>query len=167
MLIRTCEWADLLRLERCIASPGLSAFHERRFAEQVAGSATYLIAWLGARPVGHVMLRWSGPSEQEVAERLGRTPMLNALGVWPPEFRRRGVATELIRRAELLVGQRGSQRLGLGVAVDNVAAQRLYRRLGYRDWGHGKVASDWTSVASDGRRIRHHERLLIWLKDLG
>lgn len=92
--------------------------------------------------------------------------MRKALGVWPQEFRRRGVASGLIGRAELLVGQRGSERLVLGVAVDNVSAQPLYQRLGYRDWGHGTVDSWWTSVANDGSAVRHDEHLLILVKEL-
>jgi hypothetical protein len=55
------------------AMPGLpyapTNKHEERLGLQNAGSATYLIAWQGGEPVGHVLVRSSPVSEQGVAAR--------------------------------------------------------------------------------------------------
>ncbi|MEA4908999.1 MAG: GNAT family N-acetyltransferase [Anaerolineaceae bacterium] len=49
-----------------------------------------------------------------------------------PEFRRQGVASALLRRAEERARAAGLRRCSLIVDLDNQAAQRLYARVGYR-----------------------------------
>ena len=62
---------------------------------------------------------------------MGRLWVLNDLFV-APEFRGRGVATALMERAREFAGSTGASRLELATAVDNLPAQRLYERLGWR-----------------------------------
>ena len=90
------------------------------------GAQTYIVAWDGGDPVGHAHVAWTGtkvgvPEVQDLFVR--------------PERRREGIATELTRAAERLAVGRGYERLSLGFGVDNVAARRLYGKLGYRDAG--------------------------------
>jgi GNAT superfamily N-acetyltransferase len=79
----------------------------------------YLVAWDGARPVGHAHIEW---------------------GVDPPELqdvfvvvdcRRQGIASALTAAAEARAAGRGHRRLSLTVSVENASAQALYRKLGY------------------------------------
>lgn len=165
-LVQACREGDLTALETNIPSPGRSTFHRNRFREQSSGRSIYLIAWVAERPVGHVLVRWSGTNQPAVRRVLGQTPMLNALGVSAP-YRRRGIATELILHAERLARDRGHRAVGLGVDVDNAGARRLYDRLGYRDWGHGTVPSQWTWTSDNGQAIREDELLLMLVKPLG
>jgi ribosomal protein S18 acetylase RimI-like enzyme len=48
-----------------------------------------------------------------------------------PENRRRGVGLALMQEAERFARESGAERLTLATAHDNLAAQALYRRLGY------------------------------------
>jgi ribosomal protein S18 acetylase RimI-like enzyme len=66
----------------------------------------------------------------------------------PRAARRRGIATELLRRVIVRAGERGCGRISLSVNFDNPSAH-LYRRLGVHE-----IDSDdnsWIMVAtSDG-----------------
>lgn len=48
-----------------------------------------------------------------------------------PEHRRRGLAKDLLRRAEIALAQRRISTVRLEVRVSNIEAQSLYRRFGY------------------------------------
>jgi ribosomal protein S18 acetylase RimI-like enzyme len=60
----------------------------------------------------------------------GGIVVLNDLFVIPDE-RGRGIGEALIRRVWELARERGAVRVDLGTAKTNVAAQRLYERLGF------------------------------------
>lgn len=52
-------------------------------------------------------------------------------GCWvDPDWRGRGLAGELLDQGDRLAVERGLPRIGLGVFVTNVAARRVYERLG-------------------------------------
>ncbi|MBA9002929.1 GNAT family N-acetyltransferase [Thermomonospora cellulosilytica] len=131
--IAECREEDVDLLERHMPSPGRSAFHARRHERQRRGLSTYLVAWLDGVPVGHGEIRWNGCDAPEVRARHPGCPEINALAVWPPELRSRGIGTTLIRAAEQRARQRGHAAIGLGVEDGNHAAARLYLRLGYQD----------------------------------
>lgn len=164
--VRACTPDDVDLLERVIPSPGLSRFHESRFADHRAGACTYLIAWMGARPVGHLVLKWYGADEARVRALLPEVPEINALGVSPPERRGQGVGTLLIRDAERRASERGYARIGLAVAIDNLRAERLYRRLGYADWGHGTVDGSWRYLSDSGDEVVVTETTNYLVKEL-
>lgn len=52
-----------------------------------------------------------------------------------PQVRRAGIGERLMREAERRLGERGIWRLRLEVGASNVAAQRLYEKLGYKQTG--------------------------------
>ncbi len=114
---------------------GRSRRHAVRVERQEAGLGTYLVAWSGGAPVGSGEVRWDGCSAPEVAERFPGCPEVNALNVWPEEFRSRGIGTAIVRAAEELAVARGLGRIGLGVTDDNDRAAALYLRLGYAETG--------------------------------
>jgi GNAT superfamily N-acetyltransferase len=84
--------------------------------------STYLVAWSGPRPLGHVNVAWSGT-------KLG-VPELQDMYVLPAE-RGSGVGTGLAHGAERLIAARGHARCSLSVSEANPKARRLYERLGY------------------------------------
>ena len=56
-------------------------------------------------------------------------------------YRRKGVATALIREAERVARAKGCTQIGLEVgSTDNPEAKRLYEHLGYVDWGRGNFS---------------------------
>jgi len=88
------------------------------------GDGVYFVAWEGDEALGHLHLALIDPPElQDVEVRVDR--------------RRLGVASALIRHAEHEVRARGFDCLRLGVSVDNLPAQSLYRRHGFVDAGLG------------------------------
>ena len=163
--IRPCREDELDLIEATIPSPGRSRYHHKRYELQLAGLSTYLVAWAGRVPVGHLNLRRVS-GEPEVAAVLGEVPEINALGVWPPERRNAGIGSALVLDAERRVREAGGARVGLGVAVDNEAARRLYERLGYHDWGHGTVDSSYPASTDDGREVVFLETLHYLVKSL-
>ena len=84
--------------------------------------STYLIAWAGAKPVGQAHVAWG---ETDLGD-----PELQDFFVLP-ELRGRGIGTALAEAAETLVRARGYESVSLSVGSTNLAAQRLYERLGY------------------------------------
>jgi GNAT superfamily N-acetyltransferase len=116
---------------------------------------TYLVAWDNGEPVGHAHVAWTGT-------KLG-VPEVQDLFVLPGR-RREGIATELSRAAEKLAGERGDERISLSFGVDNVAARRLYEKLGYRDAGLPPVRQSGTIVIR-GRPVEL-ETVIYLVKEL-
>lgn len=79
----------------------------------------FLVAEEGGKVVGVIMGAWDG-----------RRGWLHHLAV-AQEARGRGVATALITEVEGRLKAKGCLKVNLLVVADNVAARRLYARLGY------------------------------------
>ena len=56
-----------------------------------------------------------------------------------------------------MMAGRGYSHVGLTVELSNPRAQRLYQRLGYRDWGHGTYLDRWTEHDVNGYSIAHQD----------
>ncbi|MGI5424543.1 GNAT family N-acetyltransferase [Streptomyces sp. CA-179760] len=164
MEITVCRAADVALLDQCIASPGATSFHARRFGRQERGASTYLVAWLDGRPVGHTELRWGGCDDAGVRAARPGCPEINALTVWPATLRSRGIGSALIRAAEELARERGRTAVGLGVADDNPRAAVLYARLGYLPLA-GYVGR-WSYEDRDGLTHKCVENLTFLVKEL-
>jgi GNAT superfamily N-acetyltransferase len=86
------------------------------------GDSTYLVAWEGSDPVGHVHIAWADT-------QLG-VPELQDMYVLP-DRRSEGIGAELATAAERLAAERGHDRCSLSVSDANSRARSLYERLGY------------------------------------
>lgn len=150
--IRPAEASEIDRFEAEFSPNSLSRYHHRRFAMQQRGEGVYLIAWHGTEPVGHVLVRWDGPSDDFSGRYPQGTPCLEA-GAVKPALQRRGIGTRMIREAERHARTKGYRRIGLAVgSTDNPLARRLYERLGYCDWGSGDFTISWDYETKDGRK---------------
>ena len=109
--------------------------YERYFEENLSGSRVTLIASLDERVVGYTNILWRSGYEHF---RNDGIPEINDLNV-VEEYRNQGIATALIRECERLVREAGKPVIGIGVglAPDYAAAQRLYPKLGYISDGRG------------------------------
>ncbi len=103
-----------------------------RLAKQRQGRGVLLVAWAEHAAVGDIYLRLEGPDEDDLAE-LGDVPLLSHLEVLP-EYRKQGIGTRLMQRAERIAWERGYDRIALGVTDDNTDAIRLYLSCGYELW---------------------------------
>ena len=164
LCIRICSERDIVLLARQFSS-GASRVHAFRYARQQDGRSTYLVAWLGEVPVGHLDLRWQGAEESPIAQQyLAEYPELNGIVVLP-EYRSQGIGTRLIAAAEQIARERGFREVCLGVNIENVRARSLYTRLGYRDWGHGVVEAYW--LLPDQHGTRPTEQVIYLRKEMG
>lgn len=115
--------SDVAYVDRCLPL--------NRLCQQTEASSTYLVAWDGEQPVGHAHIAWAGT-------HLG-VPEIQDVFVLP-EQRRRGIAAQLTHEAEEQARTRGWDSISLSVSQEgNVAATRLYAKVGYSDAGVAPV----------------------------
>lgn len=161
--IRPLAGGELLVLERGL--PRYPGKHRERLDAQQRGECVYLIAWVGAEPVGHLNLRLAGRTLSQRARRLGAAH-IEDLAVAPAR-RRRGVGTRLMRRAEAEAVARGFRTLGLAVDVDNGPARRLYQQERYEESGLGRFAISYAYLDERGIERQAHETCTYLIKRLG
>jgi GNAT superfamily N-acetyltransferase len=166
--IKPAEDAQLELLEKEFSPGNLSKSHYKRYDVQKRGEGVYLIAWHDHTPVGHFLLRWSGPDDAPVMKYLDVThrAFLEA-GATRVAYRRKGVATALIREAERLARAKGCTWIGLEVgSTDNPEAKRLYEHLGYADWRRGEFLISWEYIDTQGNKGIESEVVIYMHKRL-
>jgi GNAT superfamily N-acetyltransferase len=166
--IKPAEDAQLELLEKEFSPGNLSKSHYKRYDVQKSGEGVYLLAWHDHTPVGHFLLRWSGPDDVRVMKHLDvtRSAFLEA-GATRVAYRRKGVATALIREAEQLARAKGCTQIGLSVgSTDNPEAKRLYDHLGYVDWGRGEFLISWEYIDPHGNKGIESEVVIYMHKRL-
>lgn len=130
--------------------------------EQSNGARDCWVATVEGRFGGYVTLVWN-PSYPGLAGR--GIPEIQDLNVLP-EFRRRGIASCLLDRAEALAAKRSSAiAIGVGLHPGYNAAQRLYVLRGYVPDGLGVTHNDryveeGETVPFDDELVLHFEKTL-------
>ena len=122
---------------------------------QKEGKTTFLVAWEGKTPVGHLLIRWDG--SLEIPRIVDRIPLAAKFAGYPsfesvevrPDRRGRGIGTSLIRHAEELAHKRGFEKAVIEVDIDNPRARALYERLGYTESGLGEFTTSGTYIDDD------------------
>ncbi|RSD10657.1 GNAT family N-acetyltransferase [Amycolatopsis eburnea] len=150
-------------VEPFAAAFGAEWYFTDRLARQREGRGVLLLAWLGSRLAGDVYVWLEGAEEPPIRAHLPGVALLTHLEV-RPQLRNRGIGRALVAATERYVLERGGHRVALAVRTDNPAAARLYRRLDYRDWGHGEVTCYTLDVRPDGRVVRRPERCHVLVK---
>ncbi len=166
--IKPAEASQLDLLEQAFSPGSLSRHHYQRYEVQKRGEGLYLIAWHGQTPVGHFLLRWRGPDDERIIRFVAvvQSAFLEAGGT-RVAYRKKGVATALIREAERLAREQGCTRIGLEVgSTDNPDAKRLYAHLGYLDWGQGDFLMSWEYIDKQGQPATESERVTYMSKPL-
>lgn len=147
------------------AAFGDHQFLTDRLRRQRKGLGVLFVAWLDGRPAGDVYLWLEKAEEESIRWRLPGVPLLTHLEVHS-ELRNRGIGSALVSTAERYVVEKGHERVALAVRTDNTRAARLYRRLGYADWGHGEVICYARTTSPDGLVQEEAERCHVLVKDL-
>jgi GNAT superfamily N-acetyltransferase len=168
--VRIVEQTDLAIIMSTFPERGAAPTnrHLARFRLQQEGAVTCLVAWVGATPIGYVVVRWStGGGLTNHALTLG-CPELGDLFI-VEHARGRGIGRKLVETAESIVAARGLPELGLEVTVanpHNAVARALYERLGYRDAGFGDFMSGYTYWDASGTPQRDEELHRYLVKQL-
>lgn len=122
-MIREARYEDvdgvLALLARAGGRPGIRDTSDR-LRHVIDADHAWLLVWHESNVVaGCVIAAWDG--WRGTIYRLGVAP----------EFRRRGIATALVRAGEQRLERAGARRIGLMVFKDNEAAHAFWRECGY------------------------------------
>jgi len=141
--------------------------HRRRLEQQQQGRVTYLVAWEGTRPVGHVLVRWDGPTAEPMASAYPGCPQLEDFFV-DAGYRGRRIGLRLLGAAEQQARLRGCRWIGLSVGLTPSfdRARSLYARSGYRKAGFAPYYEGWWVRDEQGRRQWWEEACEYLIKDL-
>lgn len=108
--------------------------YERYLQEQELQTRLVLVAFVKEEFAGYLTICWDSPYEPFRARKIPEIVDFNVL----PAFRRRGIGTQLMDRAENEIAQVSSVAgIGVGMDRDYAAAQRLYVLRGYVPDGRG------------------------------
>lgn len=163
--IRPLAEEEIDLLERHIAF-GSPEKHRERFVRQRKGEVVYLAAWHKSPPVGHALLKWYGSTDEPMASELDNCPDIEDLFV-SPDYRSRGIGSQLMDAVEDLAKEQGYFRVGLGVGSDNFRARSLYEHRGYKDSGFGEYRESGSYVDKDGQQQSWEEICVYLIKKLG
>ena len=126
--IRSARASDLPLLEWFGEHRSMRLVEAASWAHVQAGTVLFLVADVGAFPVGQVKIALMHDEDAKADGK--RSGYLYGLRVFGP-FRRLGIGTGLIEQAEELLRDRGFRWATIAVERQNPDARRLYDRLGY------------------------------------
>lgn len=110
--------------------------HADDLIDHNAGLKTFLVAWVGSEPAGHVFVNWQGPRQVEPFAAFPECPEINRFHVLDA-FQKKGIAAALIAECEAEAQLKGLRQIGLGTDPAVPIKSNLYYRLGYIDSGIG------------------------------
>ena len=143
---------------RKMGSYKLAAQFERYLAEQATGARTCIVATVNNEFAGYVTVNWS-PTYPGFAEL--KIPEIQDLNVLPA-FRRRGIATRLLDRAEAeIAGRSEVSGIGVGLHPGYNDALKLYVKRGYVPDGCGITYRD--RYLREGEQITLDDDLVLHL----
>lgn len=150
--IKSTETTDLEFLNKNLPT-NIPHFHENNIADHDNGTADWLIAYKDNLPVGHFLIRYDGCHNEYVKQYISNCAHLEAGGV-KEEYRRQGIGTALIKKAEELAREKGFKKIGMAVgAHDNPKARKLYEDLGYKEWDRGTFDESWKIINKEGEEV--------------
>ena len=142
---------QLLKLEQqCFATDRLSRRSMRRFLS--SDQSVFLVALLDDTCVGYVLILF---------HRGTRLARLYSIAV-DPEWQGQGIARKLINAGETEAQRRGALHFRLEVGRTNTHAIKLYRSLGFIEFGLlPDYYDDHTDALRMQKRIRHHDHTFV------
>ena len=161
LTIRPLERGDVALISVAFRDLGWNkprAQYERYLSEQQDGVRTVFVAFAGRDFAGYVTINWNPSYTPFRTDGIPEIQDFNVL----PAFRRKGIGTRLMDKAERKVSERSSVAgIGVGMAPDYGAAQRLYVLRGYVPDGKG-LTRDGKPV-TPGDEITVDDGLVLYL----
>lgn len=159
--LRALTERDAQTIARAFTEAGIHAPAQRFLdyhVEQRCGIRSCWVAWLDARVVGYVTLHWIPLYAAIAGKGIPEIQDLNVL----PAYRRRGIASRLLERAEQeAFGRSAIVAIGVGLHPDGSGALRLYVKRGYVPDGLGVTYDD--RYVQSGELVRVDGDLVLHL----
>jgi GNAT superfamily N-acetyltransferase len=152
-------------LETLPFSAGLISKHRDRFERQQRDEVLYILATQGPDIIGHLLLKWDGPSHPHVRALISACSEVEDFVV-APDMRGRGVGSEMLAYAGSQCLKRGVTRLGIAVGNENPSARRLYERRGFVPVPGSEHRVSWLAQGESGREVREYEDCVYLVKNL-
>lgn len=144
LLIRALKTQDAEPMAAAFAAIGWNkpvSQYKHYLADQQERRRDVLVAFADGAFAGYVTILWESLYPPFRADHVPEISDLNVL----PEFRRRGIATQLLDEAERKVAEHSDVAgIGVGMTPDYGPAQRLYVLRGYVPDGRGLASHDRT-----------------------
>lgn len=132
------------------------AQYERYCEDQDKGTRIVLVAFHGQEFTGYLTVNWYSDYPYFNENRIPEIQDLNVL----PKFRRKGIATKLMDKAEEAIGVRSPiAGIGVGLHPGYNAAQRMYVLRGYIPDGNGVTYNN--EYIKEGQMITADDRLVL------
>ena len=136
-IIRLLESEDIPQIAKAFEELGWdkpASQYERYLAEQTFDVRHVYVAFIENKFTGYLTIYWSSPYPPFREAKIPEIVDFNVL----PDFRRQGIGTELMDKAEAEIAKVSSiAGIGVGMTPDYGAAQRLYVLRGYVPDGRG------------------------------
>ncbi len=118
--IRPALESDIIFLNENIPS----SINAPQIKEQYLGHSIFLMALDKGKPVGRLVLRWDGSSNEVIRKLEPGVPNISMLRTREDNYGQ-GVGTSLMKTSEKLAEAKGYLQIGLSVALENVTAIRI------------------------------------------
>lgn len=145
LTIREMIEGDIKALTRAFSTPltwwNTRKQYQRYWQEQQSGQRVVLVAWCDKGIAGYTNVLWGA---QYPGFQSSGIPEINDLVV-PSRYRRAGIGTALMDKAEQLIAKEGHAVVGLGCGdtLHYAAARHLYAKRGYCPEDSGPQKTPW------------------------
>lgn len=163
--IRSATRDDLPALEALPFTGGLPSKHGERLKMQEDARAEYLLAIHDGEIVGHLLLKWAGPSEESLRARVPQCAEIEDFVV-RGDLRGKGIGTRMVETAGKLAVAQGESFLGLGVGEENVDAFHFYEHQGFLIAPMSHHTVTWPERGPDGKIRTGSEDCLYMVKEV-
>lgn len=152
-IIRLLEEQDIPGIAEAFQQLGWNkpaSQYERYLKEQSLGVREVYVAFVDGKFAGYITICWKSTYPSFLETQIPEIVDFNVL----PKYRRKGIGTALMDKAESDIAKRSSiAGIGVGMDSDYGAAQRLYVLRGYLPDGRG--------LYSHGHHLTHGEQVIV------
>ena len=165
LTIRQIEKSDLDKMDYTFESE-FGRTHADDLHDQSLSDISFFVAWLNGDPVGHALVRWSGPREETVSKNYPDCPEIYRLKVLK-EFRDQGIATAIIKKCENEALKRDCLLIGLGTNPNISSKDNLYKQSGYEPSTVDSYIDTYKTKPDDGTVVTIRKDAQFLIKRIG